>query len=137
GATPKLPAPNATLLPTVKIASAKGWAEGAKPTAAKGLAVAAFAKDLDHPRWLYVLPNGDVLVAETNTPPQPGETGGIKGWVAGMVMKRAGAGAPTANRITLLRDSDGDGIAETREPFLENLNSPFGMALVGHDFYVA
>lgn len=137
GATPKLPAPNATLLPTVKIATAKGWAEGAKPTAAKGLAVAAFAKDLDHPRWLYVLPNGDVLVAETNTPPQPGESGGIKGWVAGMVLKRAGAAAPTANRITLLRDTDGDGVAETREPFLENLNSPFGMALVGHDFYVA
>jgi len=137
GATPKLPAPNATLLPTVKIATAKGWAEGAKPTAAKGLAVAAFAKDLDHPRWLYVLPNGDVLVAETNTPPQPGETGGIKGWVAGMVLKRAGAAAPTANRITLLRDADGDGVAETREAFLENLNSPFGMALVGNDFYVA
>ena len=137
GATPKLPAPNATLLPTVKIATAKGWAEGAKPAAAKGLAVAAFAKDLDHPRWLYVLPNGDVLVAETNTPPQPGETGGIKGWVAGMVLKRAGAAAPTANRITLLRDADGDGVAETREAFLENLNSPFGMALVGNDFYVA
>lgn len=137
GATPKLPAPNATLLPTVKIATAKGWAEGAKPTAAKGLAVAAFARDLDHPRWLYVLPNGDVLVAETNTPPQPGEAGGIKGWVASLVLKRAGAAAPTANRITLLRDADGDGVAETREPFLEHLNSPFGMALVGNDFYVA
>ncbi len=137
GATPKLPAPNATLLPTVKIATAKGWAEGAKPTPAKGLAVAAFARDLDHPRWLYVLPNGDVLVAETNTPPQPGEAGGIKGWVASMVLKRAGAAAPTANRITLLRDADGDGVAETRAPFLEHLNSPFGMALIGNDFYVA
>lgn len=137
GAKPKLPAPNATLIPTIDIAPAKGWPEGAKPTAAEGLAVAAFARGLDYPRWLYVLPNGDVLVAETNTPPQPGEAGGIKGWVAGMVLKRAGAAAPTANRITLLRDADGDGVAETREPFLEHLNSPFGMALVGNDFYVA
>jgi glucose/arabinose dehydrogenase len=137
GKDPKLPPPNATLLPTVRIAKATGWPADAKPAAAEGLAVNAFAKDLDHPRWLYVLPNGDVLVAETNTPPQPDEGGGIKGWVAGIIMGRAGAGAPTANRITLLRDADGDGVAETRSPFLEHLNSPFGMALIGNDFYVA
>jgi glucose/arabinose dehydrogenase len=137
GPHPKLPAPTSTLLPTVDIAPAKGWPDGGKPAAATGLAVNAFAEGLDHPRWLYVLPDGDVLVAETNTPPQPGEKGGIMGWITGLVLKRAGAAAPTANRITLLRDADGDGIAEIREPFLENLNSPFGMALVGNDFYVA
>ncbi|HEY4345838.1 MAG TPA: sorbosone dehydrogenase family protein [Parvibaculum sp.] len=136
GANPKLPAPNATLLPTMNIATAKGWAGDTKPIVAQGLAVAAFAKGLDHPRWLYVLPNGDVLVAETNTPPQPGE-GGLKNWIGGIIMGRAGAGVPTANRITLLRDADGDGVAETRSVFLEHLNSPFGMALVGNDFYVA
>ena len=97
----------------------------------------AYASGLDHPRWLYVLPNGDVLVAETNAPPKPEDGKGIRGWVMKQVMKRAGAGAPSANRITLLRDADGDGIAETRSVFLEGLNSPFGMALVGNDFYVA
>lgn len=137
GADPKLPAPNPTLLPTVKIATATGWAKGATPVAAQGLAVKAFAEGLDHPRWLYVLPNGDVLIAETNTPPQPGEAGGIKGWIASIIMKRAGAGVPSANRITLLRDADGDGVAETREVFLQGLNSPFGMALVGDNLYVA
>lgn len=137
GADPKLPAPNPTLLPTVKIATATGWAKGVTPVAAQGLAVKAFAEGLDHPRWLYVLPNGDVLVAETNTPPQPGEAGGIKGWIASIIMKRAGAGVPSANRITLLRDADGDGVAETREVFLQGLNSPFGMALVGDNLYVA
>ncbi|MGB3810707.1 MAG: sorbosone dehydrogenase family protein [Parvibaculum sp.] len=137
GADPKLPAPNPTLLPTVKIATATGWAKGATPVAARGLAVKAFAEGLDHPRWLYVLPNGDVLIAETNTPPQPGEAGGIKGWIASIIMKRAGAGVPSANRITLLRDADGDGVAETREIFLQGLNSPFGMALVGDNLYVA
>jgi glucose/arabinose dehydrogenase len=99
--------------------------------------VAAFATDLDHPRWLYVLPNGDVLVAETNAPPKPEDGKGIKGWVMGLVMKRAGAHVPSANRITLLRDTDGDGVAEMRSVMLEGLNSPFGMALVGSDLYVA
>ena len=137
GPTPTLPAPNKTLLPTVNIAPARGWAEGAKPVAADGTAVAAFASGLDHPRWLYVLPNGDVLVAETNAPPKPDDGKGIKGWVMRLVMKRAGAGVPSANRITLLRDVDGDGVAEVRSVFLENLNSPFGMTLVGNDLYVA
>lgn len=137
GPSPKLPEPNKTLVPTVNIAKAVGWPAGAKPVAAPGTQVAAFAENLDHPRWLYVLPNGDVLVAETNSPPKPEDSKGIKGWVSEKVMGRAGATVPSANRITLLRDMDHDGVAETRTVFLDKLNSPFGMALVGNDFYVA
>ena len=137
GPSPRLPEPNKTLIPTVNIAPAIGWPEGAKPVAAAGTQVAAFAENLDHPRWLYMLPNGDVLVAETNAPPKPDDGTGIRGWIMKKVMGRAGAGVPSANRITLLRDQDHDGIAETRTVFLENLNSPFGMALVGNDLYIA
>lgn len=137
GPSPKLPEPNKTLIPTVNIAPAIGWPAGAKPTAATGTQVAAFAENLDHPRWLYVLPNGDVLVAETNAPPKPDDSKGIRGWVMKKVMGRAGAGVPSPNRITLLRDADHDGVAETRTVFLQNLNSPFGMTLVGNDLYVA
>ena len=137
GPDPELPPPNATLIPTVNIAPARGWPAGAAPTPAPGLAVTAFAEGLDYPRWLHVLPNGDVLVAETNAPPKPEDRKGIRGWVMGLVMKRAGAGVPSANRITLLRDGDGDGVAESRSVFLEGLNSPVGMALAGSDLYVA
>ena len=137
GPSPKLPEPNKTLIPTVNIAPAVGWADGATPIAAQGLEVAAFAEGLDHPRWLYVLPNGDVLVAETNAPPKPDDSKGIKGWIADKVMARAGAAVPSANRITLLRDADHDGVAETRTVFLDNLNSPFGMTLVGDELYIA
>jgi glucose/arabinose dehydrogenase len=137
GPSPKLPEPNKTLIPTVNIAPAVGWPDGAKPQAAPGTQVAAFAESLDHPRWLYQLPNGDVLVAETNSPPKPDDSKGIRGWVMEKVMSRAGAGVPSPNRITLLRDKDGDGVAETRTVFIEKLNSPFGMTLVGNDFYVA
>lgn len=137
GLNPILPSPNRTLLPTVHIAPAVGWPKSAKPVASAGLNVTSFASGLDHPRWLYVLPNGDVLVAETNAPPKPDDGGGIKGWVMGLVMKRAGAGVPSANRITLLRDVNGDGVADIRMPFLKELNSPFGMALAGNQFYVA
>ncbi len=138
GTNPVLPAPNKALIPTVNIAPAKGWPEKTLPTAVTGTRVAAFAKDLDHPRWITVLPNGDVLVAETNAPPKPeGASGGIRGWVMGLVMKRAGAGVPSANRITLLRDADGDGVADVRLAFLEGLSSPFGMSLIGNHFYVA
>ncbi len=120
GPSPKLPEPNKTLIPTVNIAPAIGWPDGVKPVAAAGTQVAAFAENLDHPRWLYVLPNGDVLVAETNAPPKPDDGKGVKGWVMKKVMGRAGAGVPSPNRITLLRDKDHDGIAETRTVFLEN-----------------
>ena len=137
GPRPTLPSPNQTLIPTVNIAPAKGWPSGAVPHPALGTRVAAFARDLDHPRWLFVLPNGDVLVAETNAPPKPEDGKGIKGWVMGLVMKRAGAQVPSANRITLLRDTDGDGVADLRTVLLEGLHSPFGMALVGSDLFVA
>ncbi len=137
GPDPTLPEPNETLIPTVEIAPAVGWPEGGKPVPAEGLAVNALATGLDHPRWLHVLPNGDVLVAETNAPPRQEAESGIKGWLTGLVLGRAGAAVPSANRITLLRDSDRDGTAETRTIFLDDLNSPFGMALIGEDFYVA
>lgn len=137
GPTPQLPAPNKTMIPTVHIAPAKGWDNGKTPVAGEGMRVAAFADKLDHPRWLYVLPNGDVLVAETNAPPKPEDSKGIRGWVMKKVMSRAGAGTPSANRITLLRDTDGDGVADQRSVFLKDLNSPFGMVLVDNDFYVA
>ena len=136
GPQPKIPAPVDAVIPTVNIAKATGWPQGETPKPADGLAVAAFASGLDHPRWLYVLPNGDVLVAETNTPKQEGGSG-IRAWVTTWAMNRAGAGVPSPNRIVLLRDADGDGVAETKSVFLDGLNSPFGMALVGDKLYVA
>ena len=136
GPSPTLPQPHKTLVPTVHIAPAKGWTEGAKPTAVSGLAVNAFARDLAHPRWLYVLPNEDVLVAESDGPPRSEDAKGIKGFIYRTVQKRAGAGTPSANRITLLRDANGSGVA-TKTIFLEGLNSPFGMVLVGNNLYVA
>jgi len=137
GTQPVLPAPKPALLPTINIAPARPWPSGTAPTAAPGLKVEAFATGLDHPRWLAVLPNGDVLVAETNAPVRPDNAKGIRGWVMGKVQARAGAGTPSANRITLLRDVDGDGIADIHTPFLEGLTSPYGMALVGDTLYVA
>jgi glucose/arabinose dehydrogenase len=138
GPEPQLPAPEtARLIPTVKIAEAKGWPAGGKPTAGGGLDVRAMATGLDHPRWIYVLPNGDVLVAETNGPKRPKDEEGVKAKVMKKMRAKAGAGTPSANRITLLRDADGDGVAETRSVLLGNLKSPFGMALVGTDLYVA
>jgi glucose/arabinose dehydrogenase len=137
GPSPTLPPPRQALIPTVHIAPALGWVTGAAPQAAPGMSVRAFARDLDHPRWLLVLPNGDVLVAESNAPTRPDNAVGLKGWVMGLVMQRAGAAVPSANRITLLRDTDGDGVADQRSVLLDGLNAPFGMALVGHDLYVA
>jgi glucose/arabinose dehydrogenase len=137
GPQPELPAPKKSLIPTVHIAVAKGWRDG-KPDASPGTSVNAFAAGLSHPRWLYTLPNGDVLVAETDAPPKPDDAKGIKGKVYKATLKRAGSGQePSANRITLLRDTNGDGVADLRSAFIENLNSPFGMALVGADLYVA
>ncbi|MCD6040785.1 MAG: sorbosone dehydrogenase [Burkholderiales bacterium] len=137
GPAPALPAPTRTLIPTVKVAPATGWPEGVTPKAAPGWRVSAFDAGLQHPRWVYVLPNGDVLVAETNAPERPEEGKGLKGRAMKHFQKKAGAAVPSANRITLLRDKDGDGVAEERHAFLEGLNSPFGMALVGEDLYVA
>ena len=137
GANPSLPAPQKSLIPTVNIAPAKGWPAGAQPVAPAGFRVTALARDLDHPRWVYVLPNGDVLVAESNAPPKPEGNKGIRGKAMELVMKRAGAGVPSANRISLLRDADGDGVAEIRNVFLQGLNSPFGMVLVGSELFIA
>ena len=137
GPNPTLPAPRPTLIPTVNVVDAKGWPAGATPTPAPGLAVTAFARGLNHPRWLYVLPNGDVLVAETNAPKRPDDNKGLKGWFFKKFQKKAGGGVPSADRITLLRDADGDGVAETRSVLLSALTSPFGMALVGDALYVA
>ncbi|WP_395689210.1 PQQ-dependent sugar dehydrogenase [Caenimonas koreensis] len=137
GPDPDLPAPTKSLIPTVHIAPAIGWPKGTQPKAPVGFRVTALASGLDHPRWLYVLPNGDVLVAESNAPPKPDDAKGIKGVVMKQVMKKAGAGVPSANRITLLRDVDGDGVAETRTTFMQGLNSPFGMALVGNELFIA
>jgi len=137
GPNPTLPAPHKSLMPTVNIAPAKPWAKGQKPIPPEGFKVTAFGSDLQHPRWLATLPNGDVLVAESNAPPQHDENAGVKGFIMKKVMKRAGAGLPSPDRIVLLRDADGDGVAETRTVFIDKLHSPFGMALVGDDLYVA
>lgn len=137
GPQPTLPPPQRSLIPTVNIAPAQGWPAGVLPKAAPGTQVVAFASGLEHPRWVIVLPNGDVLVAESNAPPKPEDGQGLKGWVMGLVMKRAGAGVPSADRITLLRDADGDGVADLRSVLLRGLHSPFGMALVGDTLYVA
>jgi glucose/arabinose dehydrogenase len=137
GPHPTLSAPSSGIVPTVKVAKAIGWPAGKAPVAANGLQVQALADGFDHPRWIYVMPNGDILVAETNEPPKPEDSKGIKGFIMGAVMKHAGAGAETANRITLLRDGNGDGKPELRTTFLEGLNSPFGMAVVGNYFFVA
>ncbi len=137
GPEPQLVAPHSSWIPTVNIAHAKPWPEDSdQPMAAEGMTVNAFARGLEHPRWLYALPNGDILVAQSNTPADSG-IGGLLGFVMRTVMGWAGAGGKSPDRITLLRDSDGDGIADTQSTFLDNLHSPFGMALIGNTLYVA
>ena len=137
GPNPRIGPVESSLIPTVQYAPAGSWGSGEMPRAAPGMSVNAFATGLDHPRWLYVLPNGDVLVAETNSPPKPDDGKGIKGAAQKVIQGYAGAEVPTANRITLLRDTKGTGVADVRSTFLSNLNSPFGMALVGNTLYVA
>jgi glucose/arabinose dehydrogenase len=137
GPSPDLPAPQSNLVPTIKVAPAVGWSSGEKPSTPPDLTASAYATGLDHPRWLYVLPNGDVLVAETNGPKRPGDGTGIKAWFQSLFQKYAGAKTASPDRITLLRGVKPDGSAETRSVFLEGLHSPFGMALVGDTFYVA
>lgn len=136
GPTPKLPEPVVQKVPTIKIAKAVGWSESNKPVAAEGLSVKPFAQGLNHPRWLYQLPNGDILVAETNFVMQ-GLDGSIKGWFAKHFLAKAGAIGNSPDRITLLRDTNGDGQADVKKFFISGLHSPFGMALVGNTFYVA
>ena len=137
GPTPILGRPHKSLIPTLHTAKAVGWRAGAMPVAAAGTEVEAFARELDHPRWLYVLPNGDVLVAESDAPPKPGDSKGIVGKVRKLVMQRAGSGArQSADRITLLRAVHGRAAPE-RHVFIQGLHSPIGMALIGDNFYVA
>jgi glucose/arabinose dehydrogenase len=138
GAHPTIPDATKSLLPTVNVAKAEGWPAGMMPRAAKGAQVDAYATGLDHPRWLYVLPNGDVLVAEADAPPKPDDAQGISGKVHKHVMKEAGSGrAPSANRITLLREAGRAGAPPETHVLLQGLNSPIGMALVGDRLYVA
>src|ERR1700688_2432356 len=121
-------------IPTLKMPTAKGWTDGQTPVAAPGLKVNAFATGLKHPRWIDVLPNGDVLVAEATQVQK--SVGSVFDYAMQVTMRRAAALGISANRITLLRDTDGDGVAERREIFMEGLNQPFGMALLGDRFYV-
>jgi glucose/arabinose dehydrogenase len=139
GPKPEIGAPDETLIPTVKVAKAVGWQAGEKPAAAAGLSVAAFAEGLEHPRWIYVLPNGDVLVSESNSPKRDAENGGdgLTGFVMNKLMARAGAGVPSPNRIILLRDADGDGKAELKTVLIAGLNSPSGMAWTDGQLYIA
>ncbi len=137
GPEPAIPAPRRSVIPSIHVVEARAWSVGEHPVAAAGLTVQALAQQLDHPRWLYVLPNGDVLVAETNAPVRPKDATGIRGWFFRRFMARAGGSTPSANRITLLRDADGDGVAELRTTVLSGLSSPFGMALIGETLYVA
>jgi len=137
GPNPKLPAPEKSLIPTMNIAPAEPWPQGTRPTPAAGLAVTAYASGLDHPRWLYVLPNGDVLVAESNKPKNAPKENGIRAKVQGLVQKEAGAGVESPNRIVLLRGFKPNGTAESKTVFAQNLNSPFGMTLVGSNLYIA
>lgn len=128
-----LPAPQGGVLPTVKITTPAAWPEGAAPSAPAGFKVARYAEGLAHPRWLYVLPNGDVLVAEASTKPKPG----LAKIPENLIQKQVGAAVASANRITLLRDKNGDGKAEEQSIFLSGLNQPFGMALLNGALYVA
>jgi glucose/arabinose dehydrogenase len=136
GAAPTLVPPDPATIPVIEVVTAVGWTPDATPVAADGLRVAAFAR-ANHPRWLHVLPNGDVLVAETNAPPRPKDDDGVRGALFKRYQARAGGGVPSPDRISLLRDGDGDGVAELNVPFLSGLMSPFGMALVGDTLYVA
>src|SRR3984885_11027442 len=135
GANPVLPEIQQYLMPPIRVAKAIGWETDEHPAVSKGLQIQALATGFQHPRSLYVLPNGDVLVVESNGPKAPIHR--PKDIITGWVQLFAGAKAKDANRITLLRDTDGDGTFKMRTVFLDHLNSPFGVALVGHDLYVA
>lgn len=137
GVNPVIPRPKESVIPVINVVTAKGWPDNATPVAGEGLTVRAFASGLDHPRWLYVLPNGDVLVAETNAPKRPDDGKGIKGLFFRYFQAKSGSGVPSPDRIILLRDTNGDGIADTRSVFLSGLYAPFGMTLVGDELYVA
>ncbi|MGE4323824.1 MAG: sorbosone dehydrogenase family protein, partial [Sphingobium sp.] len=135
GREPTFTAARSELIPTIRIAAVAGWKADERPVAAQGLSVSRFTDGLTHPRSMLRLPNGDILVAETNSPPRP--TGGLVARVMTYLMDKAGAGVASPDRITLLRDADGDGKAEVRSAFLTDLRSPYGMALIGDTLYIA
>src|SRR5437879_3621020 len=139
GPNPPLPAVQHSLLPTVGIPKVVPWPEGVTPKAPPGFTVVRYADGLDHPRWLYVLPNGDVLVSESASEPSAADKSnqGIKGFFQKLLMKRVGSAKPSPNKIFLVRDSDGDGVAESRMLFAQGLTRPFGMTLAGHTPYGA
>jgi len=139
GPSPPMPTAHTSLIPQVGVPDVVGWPAGAAPKAPAGFTVSRFAEGLDHPRWLLALPNGDVLVAEAAAPPSQGDATnpGIRGWIQKMLMERVKSAVPSPDRIILLRDADGDGVAETRTVFAQGLKSPFGMTLVGDTLYVA
>ena len=137
GPKPALPAPAKSLFPVFGVPNVIGWAPGAAPKAPPGFLVTRFAEGMDHPRWLYVLPNGDVLVAESATEANPADQKGLRGWFARRLLTAVGAMKHSPNKIILLRDADGDGRAETRTVFGQGVKRPFGMTLVGDGLYVA
>ena len=136
GVNPQLPEPSVSIIPTVNIAKASKWPDNMTPVVHDNFAINLYSRELTHPRWLYVLPNGDVLVAQSNKQP-PKKEQGLKDRIAGFIMKRAGAGNDSPDKISLLRDKNDDGVAELANDFLTRLHSPFGMALIGNDLYVA
>jgi glucose/arabinose dehydrogenase len=139
GPNPTLPAPQSSLIPQTDVPSVVGWAAGTAPKALPGFTVTRYAEGLEHPRWLLALPNGDVLVAEAAAPTSEGDktNTGIRGWAQKLLMKRVQSAVPSPDKIVLLRDADGDGVAEMRTVFAQGLTSPFGMTLVGETLYVA
>jgi glucose/arabinose dehydrogenase len=135
GPKPALQVERPEVFPSIKIADIVGWQGDAKPVAATGLAVKAFADGLDHPRWLHVLPNGDVLVAESTQPAR--ETHGFMDWFARKLITKSNGATVSANRISLLRDTNGDGVADQRSALLSGLNSPYGIQYLNGVLYVA
>src|SRR5882757_641739 len=139
GLAPPLPAPQSSLFPQVGVPEVVGWPATAAPKTPPGFTVSRYAEGLEHPRWLLALPNGDVLVAEAAAPPSNGDqtNTGIRAWFQKKLMKKVKSAVPSPDRIILLRDADGDGVAETRTAFAQGLTSPFGMTLLGGTLYVA
>ena len=137
GADPLLAEPDPQTIPTVQVAEPIGWPDGAAPDAAEGLVVNRFAEGLEHPRVIYAMPNGDILVAESNAPERVIAGGGITNLVAGFLFRRAGAAVPSPNKLVLLRDADGDGVAEARHVLRDDLDSPSGIAWRDGKLYVA
>lgn len=135
GPNPTLPAPQPQMIPTIKVPKAVGWPAGAAPIPAAGLAVTRYVEGLKHPRWVYLLPNGDVLVAQSGS--KPSKSGGIEGAVENNLMRRGGAFNPQGNDILLLRDANSDGVVDFKTVLISDLKQPMGMAQIGNHLYIA